>query len=290
MAFFAQTGPEGYGGMGGALGKALGDVMASTVPSPEQLVQQKRLSTAFAKLNDPNIQTYEEQLAAVAPTLLSTPGGAEALNTLAPIMQQRAKNRAVRDAISKRKAGIDAPIESAGETEVQKDISSIAKREQELPESQADTRLNEKIPRKPPAKFRSVEEEYDEENLYPQVTTGPQIQKTLSPKEIENYALDLMQASDETGSPMSYEQALNLANAKNDSILKYNDQIQKEQEMRDQRIKDMSTGVINRAENAKLIKEPEDNTVLSKLGYKYRNEKNPADLSFLVLFGFDHCI
>lgn len=243
------------------LGMATGQGIARNFPQPEQLVQRGMLTEAFNKLQQNKEGDYLSQLSAIAPTMLTTAGGAEALSAIAPILAQKARNRAFREVQGKQ--GTQKDRGGGVETPLQK--QSV--------QNQTQQALNER----PEDKFRKIQQGNEPESLYPQITAGPQTQKLLSPEEINQQALKLMNVSEDTGNPMSYKEARDMTLTENETIRLNNEQILKEQQLRDENIKQMSSGVIKRADSAGMIKQPEDNTVLEKLAYQYRNEKTPAD-------------
>jgi len=250
------------------LGGALGQGIARNFPQPEQMVQKGLLQQAFDKL-DPSL-SYEEQLAAIVPTLMTTQGGAEALQTIAPILQQRAKNRAISEAI-KDEQNItqqqDRPSQpkTGGGIPVQ-------------PSSQVGVSEGEITPQEAEDKFRVPSPPGSEEPIYPQMSAGPQKKPLLSPDEMKNYALGLMQVSDKTGAPMSFQEGMQLAQQEQQNRENFNQRIGQEQETRLQYIKDLNADVVERAVNSGLIQNADDEarTVAERLGFEARDAETPA--------------
>jgi hypothetical protein len=50
MAFFAQTGPEGYGGMGGALGASLGEALTGMAQQRQQKQLQQQQAGVLSRV------------------------------------------------------------------------------------------------------------------------------------------------------------------------------------------------------------------------------------------------
>lgn len=74
-------------------GKAFSTGLIRNNPQPEQLVQQKLLQNAMDKL--PQNANYTDFLKIVGPQLLTTPGGAQLLGELAPIIQAQSRANAL---------------------------------------------------------------------------------------------------------------------------------------------------------------------------------------------------
>lgn len=250
----------------GQIGQQVGSGLAKRFVPPEQEVQRGLLQKAFAELKGAEGQDYLSQLEAIAPTLMTTPGGAEALSQLAPILAARARSKAQRDAIARRR-GISPEM-----TPEEQKLISGAKAEQQLPESDVDTKIGTPYERK--ELFPK-----GEEPTYPDPSAGPQLQRIMSPQELENYAIDLMQASDQMGQPMDYNSALQTANKYNENTQAYNNTVLKEMELRKENIKDLNSDIVQRAINSNLIKDDDDEarTVAEKLGYEARKANNPAE-------------
>ena len=263
--FNPQAVPSKYG----QLGQQLSQGLARNFPTPETLVQEKRLSQAFQNLENLENPNYQQQMSAIAPTLLSTPGGSEALSYIAPILAKQAQNKAVKQNIEFRRQ------EGLGKQNLNLQPSQMP---EEIKEGEQPTPIKEK-PKfsNPEDKFRYAANAEDLESLYPQTTAGPQEQPLMSPQELDNYALNLMELSAETGQPITYPEALKYAQEKNNQTLQFNNQIKAERNAKKEAITQQGTGIVKRAESAGLVKQPEDSTVLEQLAYKHRNAKTPAD-------------
>lgn len=254
----------------GALGQALSQGLSKNLPAPELMVQRGMLEQAFKNL-DPN-SSYEEQLQSIVPTLMTTQGGAEALQTLAPILQQRARNRAVSQAVKsklgqneqqdQRAPGVNVGVPTQGEGGQPIGVAP-----------------GQVAPGEDQDKFRDPSVPGSEEPIYPQMTAGPEAMDLMSPPEMEQYALKLMDTSGQTGSPMSFQEAMQLAQTDQNNRENYNQRISKETEDRLQNIKDLNADVVERAINSGLIQSDDDEsrTIAEKLGFQARDAKNPAE-------------
>lgn len=257
------------------LGQSLAQGIARNFPQPEQRVQQGLLQDAFAKLQQAPQGDFLTQLETIAPTLMTVPGGSELLGQIAPILSAKARSKAQMEAVQKRRAGVSTPTpgqpQTGEATPQERALTQGAQQEQELPESDEDTKIGQPYTKK---------ELFPQGNepTYPDPSAGPQLQRIMSPPELENYALDIMQSSDQMGQPMDYNSALQMANKQNENIQAYNNTVLKEMELRKENLKELNSDVVQRAINSNLIKSDDDEarTVAEKLGYEARKSNNPA--------------
>lgn len=258
----------------GMLGRALGTGISKNLPKPEQLVQRNLLSQAFEKMKNVKGNDLLDQFEAILPTLLTTAGGSEALSTLAPILQQRARQNLPYDAF-KKDGGEEA--QKAGQ---EGDLIERSKAEEVLPEDESENKIGQtQEVKRPEDQFRNPQPGFNPNNVYPNISAGPEFQKMLSPSEMQNSALDLMQASASTGTDMPFEKAMDIMTRQNEGARQYNDQILQQQKLRESANEKMYSGIYNRAVNSGLAQpnNPEEKTVLEKLAYIYRNEENETD-------------
>ncbi len=230
-----------------------------------QNYQRGRLQEAFNKLKGQNPENFLETLSAIAPDLLSTPGGAQALGELSPILSAYSQNSATKKAIQNRRA---------------QEGNQPQQTTAEVPQKTITETDQEKTP--PPSRkgfFRQPVPPVSEETTFPDVTAGPQTVKLMSPQEIENYALDIQDQSLQTGKPIPFAEALNLAQQQNTQRAQFNQQIQSEKNTREEALQKRSENLVNRARNSGLIKSdfPESETVIQKLAMDANRSKNETD-------------
>lgn len=254
------------------LGNALGMGISKNFEPPEQRVQRGVLSKAFEDLQGAEKGDYLGQLKAIAPTLMTAPGGAELLNTLAPMLRQQAQNDATIKAIENNfgafantEAGNKAGIKGLpNEEEIQKTTEQ---------------KIN---PESPKNRFRQKPEAaLPEEGNYPQTTAGPKVQPLLSPQQQRAMVQEIIKNS---GGTKGLTEASAEVAMMNNQIQLNNDQILKEQQMKDITNKEMSQGVVEWAKNSRLIPtdangnalNPTDEDVIQKLALEYKNEPTPA--------------
>lgn len=250
------------------LGEGLGGLAGSLAG---QAYKEKRLSDAFSGLQNAPQGDYLSQLSAIAPTLLTTPGGAELLGQLAPLLSRSAQSRIQQQAIQNRRGPLPEPAQQAPQME-----KAAAKNIQPQDISRR--------PESPEDVYRQDPTITSDEGVYPQRTTGSRVEPLMNPGQVEDFALNVMAQSEAMGTPISYQDAMNLANTQNQQRASYNEQILREQQLRDAMNKQMSEGVVERAIQSGLIKTqdgkalyPEEVTVIEKLANKYRNSPTPAE-------------
>ena len=239
-----------------SLSNQLGQALGSGISSGMQTgINRGNLQSAFNQLS-PN-GNFTDQLKQIAPILLSTPGGAQALAELAPILGQRSENAAVAKSIENLR-------NTMGTTGTQPAAPQGQPGQQPQAGAEPSSQEGFKRPRAPSSA----------ETTFPQRTAGPQPSPEMSPSQLQNYALDLMQNSLNTGKPIPYQDALNAANALNQQIRQSNAVIQQEKDRREGAQKTLGESIIARAQNSGLIKEPEDRTVAEKFALEARNAPN----------------
>lgn len=241
------------------IGQSIGQNLSSTLPGAvQQGFNRGQLQSAFNSLNPQ--ENFIEQLKTIAPTLLSTPGGAQALGELAPVLGTYARNEAYKNFIQNQRTQQTQPEITPQQ------ISPIAQKEAQKP--QAPT---------PEDYYRHPDKYASPESLYPEMPAGYQERPEMTLPQMNAAALDLMDQSQMTGKPISFPEALNAVQKQNEIIKSQNERIRSGKEAQKQANKELTAGMINRAENAGLIKDPEDNTVVEKLALEARRLKDPND-------------
>lgn len=253
------------------LGNALGMGISKNFEPPEQRVQRGILSKAFEDLKLADQTNPMEQFSKIAPALLTTPGGAEVLNTLYPQIRQQAQNAALIKEIESKYGGYANP--NAGKAA---GIKGLPNEEniQKTPE-QTEQNTKDKFRQRPIASG-------PESGQHPQRTAGPQVTRLPSPKQIEEEVARIVLS---TGGSTGQSEARQLVNEKYKNVLNNNNQIVEEQQRESNKIKEGSSGVVERALNSGLISKdangtpnfPEEVTVIEQLANEFKNEKTPAD-------------
>lgn len=247
-------------------GTYLGQNLAQGLSSGMQTgIQRGVLQDAFNKLSSQPGGNFLQQIAQIAPALLTTPGGAQALENIAPILSTAAQNAAIAKSIEARR--LQQQQEQAQKTQSQQAQEAQMALQGIQPSMQ---------PRKPEEQFRRPKAPSSATTPFPQITAGPQPQPEMSPQQIENQALSLMETSLNTGKPIDYGAAFKIANQQNENIRLSNAQIQQEKQLREAAQGKITENIVSRAANQGLIKTPEDQTVAEKLALQAANAPDDA--------------
>ncbi|OGT44285.1 MAG: hypothetical protein A3F13_02645 [Gammaproteobacteria bacterium RIFCSPHIGHO2_12_FULL_40_19] len=246
------------------LEKALYQANQQAVEQQEYQRNRGRLQDAFKQIEDQPKGDFISKLGAIAPALLATPGGAQVLGELAPLMQRQATQQAQLDAIRNQKASTGAQGEGqAAPQGMQQTMSSSSGIPAGVPSGEAS--------------FRYPQAPKSSSTAFPERTIGPQPNREMSPQEIENQTLDLMEQSTMQGNPMDYQTAASTVNQKAQQIRDYNQEILRQKEQQDMAQKAVTSGVVERADNAGLLKTPEDRTIAEKLALEARGAENDTE-------------
>ena len=255
------------------IGNALGMGVAKNLPQPEQMVQRGLLRDAFSKIN-PNMD-MSQNLQNIAPELLTTAGGVEALNTILPMMQKQAQTQAYKQYIDNQRKGISQQRQLPQQSQIPQDQNNEL-----LQQIQPRQQKPGQIPDVRSTLYQDyIIQKQEEAQTYPEITAGPEITRLLSPDERRKAAYDLMEQSNLAGNPISLEQSMNIVDREQQSIAANNEQIRIEQQRRKSEIKDITSGYVKRAINAGLINpdRPEDITVAEELAMENRKNANPSE-------------
>lgn len=239
------------------IGQNVGQVLPGAV---QQGYHRGQLQGAFNQL-DPN-GNFLEQLKSIAPTLLSTPGGSQALDTLGPLLSTNAQNKAYEEFLKKKQN------ENANPQKNQSGQSQNNQNQNDKPKPPAPN---------PEADYRNPGAYSSPESLYPEQPTGPQETPELSESERNNAAIDLMKQSQLTGKPISFPEALQFVDNQIANTRNRNEQIKRDKQLQQQANSQLVQGMVNRAENSGLIKAPEDKTVAEKLALEAKRLPNEND-------------
>ncbi len=224
--------------------QAIGQQVSQNLPGAvQQGYNRGLLQNSFQNL-DPNAN-FIEQLKQIAPTLVTTPGGAQALGELAPVLGKYAQNQAYNKFIQ-------------GE---QKRLGT----EEKTPSSQTPPSQTEKpVAPTPEDYYRNPTAYKSPESLYPERSSGPQEEPESSIPQMQKQALDLMNNSQMTGNPISYPDAFNTIKGMNDAKVAQNARIRESKEAQKTAQKELTNAMVTRADNNGLLKTPEDRTVAEK--------------------------
>lgn len=240
-----------------AIMSQLNQGLSQTLPQAAQERSHRALlQQSFNQLNPQG--DFMEQLRSIAPNLLTVPGGSQALGELAPLLGKFAENKAYENFIKNQR----------GRTQ-----------NGSMPQQSAQSQQTNSIQQKPqpPTEedyYRNPQAYSSPESLYPEMSTGPQEQPEMSTPEENAAALDLMDQSRATGKPISYPEALQFVQNQNQNIRNKNELIKRDKEKQKEANRALTQGMVNRAQNSGLIKDPEDVTVAEKLALEAKRLPN----------------
>ncbi len=255
---------------GDVIGNMIGDIMSQHLPNQmQQGFNRGQLQNAFNNL-DPK-QNYMDQLKAIAPIMLSTPGGAQALESIAPLLAKRAENEAFKKFYDDQKAKRNQQSTGQGAPSSLGGSQGDAQGQPPQPQQVKPLAPNDEAAYRNPEAYRSPE------SLFPEQAAGPQEQKEMSQPEIQDAALDLMAATMDQGKPISYQDAQSTVVQQNEIIKAQNDRIRQEKQAANKANKALTAGMVKRAENSGLLKDPEDSTVVEKLALEAKRLPNEND-------------
>jgi hypothetical protein len=240
------------------ISRAISQFAQNPPPAIQQKWNQGRLEEGFNNL-DSNAN-FTDQLKQIAPILLSTPGGAQALEALAPMLGTNAQNKSYKNWIDQRRDQTTAGSPTNANPSNPGMAPSQPKGKPQAP-SEEDY-------------YRHPEAYASPESLYPEKTVGPQEEPEMSVPQMEQQALNLMESSAATGKPISYPEAMNTVQNLNNQIRQKNQLIKGEKDTQAQANEKLTSGMITRAKNSGLIKDPEDETVAEKLALDARRFEN----------------
>lgn len=232
--------------IGADVGQALQGILPGAI---QQGYNRGMIQKSFDNLNPQG--DFLEQMKSVVPTLASTPGGAQALEAIMPLLGKHAENRAYRGFLDNQRNQVGQ--QQSGAQNV------LPYTNQQQPEAPTDEDY-----------YRNPQAYASPESLYPERTIGPQEQPEMSLPEINQKALDLMDQSQATGKPISFPEALNAVQTQNSIIQQQNAKIKAEKGLQEEKNSKLAENMVNRARNSGLIKNPEDTTVAEKLALEAR--------------------
>ncbi len=254
MSFFVQTGPTAKARLNQLIGTSAATGLARNFPTPESRVQKGMLEDAFKKLENAPEGDFLAQLKEIAPSLMSSPGGAELLSSLAPILQQQARNKSIVETVNEaRNKSLQPQSRKGNVPEEEIKIKPTPQQEQE---------------KYRPVEFGQQPPPPPEQSNYPSKSTRGQARELMDPDEIDDFARNVVAKS---GGMVDYGKGLELANVENSNRNAYNQVLQSEKQNELNAIKEQNADVVSRAENSGLLKYPEDSTVAEKLGHQFKH-------------------
>lgn len=248
--------------LGEHLGRSMTNAMPQMYENQRRQMSKEALENAFGQINPE--EDFMTQLRKIAPTMLTTPGGAQAMEALLPLLGQRAQNKAYTDFLNSQRSG-GGTGQQPGQAQQMPG--------QELPNSaQIQAAVAPPKPQAPTSEdyYRNPQAYASPESLFPERANELQETPEMSAAQVRDSTLDLMQASMAQGKPLSFPEAQNAIVQQNALIQQQNERIRNEKKNTKAANAELASGMVQRAQNSGLIKEPEDATVAEKLSLEAR--------------------
>lgn len=275
MVQIVGMGKTPQGMLAESLGQALGE-FGGTVGGEKLGYERRRgrLQEAFSNL-DPN-KNFIEQLRAIAPTLLSTEGGAQALGELSPILGDYAKTQAAINYFNNKKNKGNQP-QAENQPQIQGMGQGGQSQGQGLGRPQQ-TRVGEnRTPSQTDPNYTRAPLPNSPENTFPERTTGPQPVKLLTPDEYSESVNDLVQESLISGKPISFTEAENIIRGREQQKEQYNEKLQLEKDRTKAAQSQITQDIVQRAVDSNLVTEPEDRAVAEQLALQAKGAANDVE-------------
>jgi len=215
----------------------------------------------------------------IAPVLLTTPGGAQALSELAPLLQRSAL------AASAKKSQQDRRGRVAG---TQPQNTPV------IPGIQATPAEKSAVPNIPEGmtaqeyKFRHPEVPSSAFSTFPQPSAGPEKEKEMNEADVEDYANILTENQEADGLIPDYAKNFEVAKQKQHAIQQNNQRIEDQKSKIEESREKATASVVARAKNSGLIKDPEDVTIAEKLALQAPYAANENERWEYVRTGLRH--
>jgi hypothetical protein len=255
---------------GSLLGKAAAMGLARNYPQPEQVVQRGLLEQAMTKL--PQNASPIDMIKTIGPQLLTTPGGAQLLGELAPLLQKTTSNKILADYYDKQINELNK-VQSS-QTSGQPQISP----QEQMPQTSPD--ISTSTGKKPFGQqyFSRPTPPVSEESTYPKMSAMPQKRAMMTPEQEQLKRLQLLQSYAQQGLPADPVAIQNAIENEKQSILNYNQQIDTEAQNREAKQARQTAEAMNRFEqSAQVPKSDEDKFVFERFANEARDAANPND-------------
>lgn len=260
--------------LGTAIGQATGQGVQSGLQDALMFhAQQQRLSNTINKIQQANPQIaknpYLSQVLGLSP-LLAHPGGAQLLGEVAPLLQKTALAEAQMNAINAARNAIPPGMQPTQVSPLSAPTNIPSGQPQETP-TQLET---------PWSKYLHPQVSTSPLSTFPQTTAGPTTTPEMSPSQLDAFALDYMSRAAQLGTPATYDQGMAIGQARNEQIRASNDVIRSQQISREDAQKKLTSDIVERAINDRLINTdewPEGRTIVEKLALQQSGAPNRTE-------------
>jgi hypothetical protein len=244
--------------VGQGIGKAIGRGLEESLPEgARQAFHQSKLQDAFDDLKNNPSGNFMEDLARIAPVLATTPGGSQLLGELAPLLANRARSQVYTN-------------EGGGEAEGRGSAGPGRGGNQRLT-GQGMEQAGQVAAPGNPDKFLNPQDTASADTTFPQPTTPQDFLPEMSYAEKKQMHLDTMKRLEQAGQPDDPMAVWNYVNEEARQITDQNNRLREQQKDIKNSQDIVTSGVVTRADNLGMLKEPEDRTVISKLALENKN-------------------
>lgn len=246
---------------GSLLGRAAAMGIARNYPQPEQVVQRNQLSEALQKI--PQNAGLLDVLKTAGPQLMTTPGGAQLLGELAPLLQKTQGNEALRQYLQNEQNKL-----------------SVNQPQNMQPQAGVAPSTSQTTTGKPFGQdyFRNPQVPVSPESTYPKMSALPQKRAYPSPEQLQAKRLNLMEnyvAQNIPPDPVAIENAIQNEIA---AVDRYNANIDREMLQREEKQSKQTADIMNRFEKSSAKpKSDEDKFIFEKFANEAKDAANPND-------------
>lgn len=252
-------------------GKSMAMGIAKNFPDPQQLVQRGMLQEAMNRL--PQNASPLDMLKTIGPQLMTTPGGAQLLGELAPLLQRTGGNKALSSYYEDKMAELQKQIGQ------QQQIG--APQQPGAPTSQQTTPyISPNIGTKVQGQqyFSKPTAPVSPESTFPKISALPEKKPMMSPEQKDFRRLQLMKAYADQNIPYDPAAIDNVIQNEENSIMNYNAQIDKENEARAIKQQKQTADIMKRFEQSSQVpKSNEDKFIFEKFANEAKDAANPND-------------
>jgi len=265
MSFFAQLQPDPYTQQWGQLGRALGEGINKNFPDPQQMVQRDMLRKAMSNL--PENANYLDILKTVGPEFMTTPGGSQLLAEMGPLLQKESQGKAYLNYLNQNQP--QSGQNTSGN-------NSNVRNTQNTTGTPLPVDTNEVVPYGQDY-FKNPKPPVGKQGTYPKMSALPEPIPLLTPEEMQQRSQQLTAQSLAQGhqpDPVAIE---NLIGNEQNRRINFNQNIEKEREIRETKQQNQSARMLKRFDNAHPNSTAEDQTVFEKFANEAKDAANEND-------------
>lgn len=261
------------------LGQAMGQGAAKTFVDPQVLVQQKRLSEAFKDI--PENASLQDILTRAGPELLTTPGGAQFLESYMQLQQKQGQAKSMQNYLQRQMGlGEEAQVQPQQQVPGQQpamDPNSGYMPQQGMPNQQQQQGKPQQATSQGYKTGREPKAPKSKESLYPKRTVAPEPIPLPTPQQRQMKIHQIMADQLAFGNTPDYNAVANTVNQESQMIQQHNQQVEQERQLIREQQDKMVAQNVQRAADSNLFQKPEDRTVFEKFTNEANDAENPND-------------